>query len=408
MKTKISFVLLFLFIGSLTMELPAAAIFDATEDFNKALQCCKHKKRKRKIKKCQKQLLASLNKLLDSNKVLMNKLRPDEDVILLEKKYMANSRLLLKIEHSEKYLDDDLGSEKEELISDMTMLKEMIFFDYKTKGMKKWEKYKLNPKKGTAQSANLFFQKALRYKEDNALDSLAKVSKEMGTYKYYIEAEPAKNSNLSAKDVDNMCRGIEHYKDDFHKYYFEKNRKNADCEIYLEIHEWTVKSSSSERFHDYSTSIKTGTRTETTRECVTEHVTTTKTVYEKKKKADGTVVEEPKFVTETKPVQKWIRVDVEVPVYETVTGRIITTDFKQEAHIQATAKVNSKNSNCEFRNSKFSTIEVNRGVEIKTDGDRRALPQNAMKKSGQIKTISRMKKDVSDQFLKALKTRYYN
>lgn len=251
MISRITIVLLFFALSSLNAKLIASAI----EDYKDAIHCIKTKNTRKK-KKCTEKLKHALDELLLKNNTRISKFRPDTPVPKVQKRLKAIQKLVDKINITKPYLGDTFVAEEDQLKANQAMLKKRLCEHYKNMGLQEWEGYLVEKNKCYAQKAYRYFEQAKELGNDPDLDSLKQISRKRGTYNLYIEATPARNSNLSDVEINDFFENIENKGDTFHQFLFEKNKHLADCEIYFEIQKLGLTTSENKKTRSYNKKIE--------------------------------------------------------------------------------------------------------------------------------------------------------
>lgn len=409
MKLKTTMALLIFAFTFSTQQLTAKV----TDDFEDALYCMRTKG-KWKRKKCIKVLESTLIDLLKENSLLVENIKLDDPILISKKILKSIIRMQRCIKDTKVYFGNQFDDDAKRLKNNRAHLKQLIYNHYKLAGMTEWEDYLETKKKAKAQLACRNFEQALKFNKDKALDSLCRISRNSGTYRFYIEATPSKDSGLSKAQIKQIFRGIENKRDDFHKYYFEKSKHLANCEIYITIEDWGTTTKKNKQVHSYSKEIKDGYITK----CVPSHEWVeeidyeyvTETYYETKRNKDGTTkqvekkrkVKKPVIRKKLESIQKQIR----VPVYREVKARVTSTHFRQKATLKATAEIRSTDMNLDFNSSKFSTQYVNKGIQKTIRGDQRAVSDVVLRNTTKMKRSYTMESKVAEQFVRELVARY--
>lgn len=280
------------------------------------------------IDKNKEKLSIVLSKLLTQQIPLKDSLLNLNKLKENESGYEIIDELSKKIQLYSKYVDNEYETDYNDLQKQKIEIKENLKEQYYERGVEQYNISQKNENKIVAKKAYLDLQKSRKYgMKGRILDSLEMSSKKYAIRTFNIKAEsPSKESYKNL--IDDRFKNLEKNSSEFNQIFYNDEKKNCDCNIKITFDQFVVNDHEESHSQDYFKEIK-----------------------EESRSNDGTTIV--KVIT------------ISATVNQTIKSRQAGWNII----------VNSNNANCNIESRRFVEEMVAKSINIRTSGDRRAVPE---------------------------------
>jgi len=324
---------LLFFVVLLACASPQKSLQDG--NYNKAFKASLNDMKKKNSDSDSKEILSSaLTKMIEKEKENLEIIKLTNSIDSKKLALKNITKLQKKVNQAIPFTGDKFILVSEELTNDEEYFNFQLSDIYVQKGIAELVIYHETKQKAKAKKAYECFEKSKKYVPLTLeLDSLSKNSLELAQVIYLIEVPTLRNT-FHSREIKNKFDDLTSNDDRFRKIYFDTfdNVKNVDCKIEISLSSLDIDTEKSENSEEFKTDITT---TETTTN------------------SDGE--------------------EVEVESTTEVVAKVFTKEITKTAEWEVRISV-AGTKNCNVSDTRFTEDYSSNIVEMRYEGDERALP----------------------------------